>query len=69
MVFVIDRAGAWREILCVQEDRMVGQDNTVKWEGLSLQLPASRLRPHFVRTMVKIHAYPDGTMAVSTGRL
>jgi hypothetical protein len=65
--FVVDRAEAWREILCVQEDRTVGLDNTVKWEGLSLQLPPSRLRPHFVRTTVKIHAYPDGSLAVFWG--
>jgi hypothetical protein len=25
----------------------VGHGNTVKWEGLGLQLPPSRLRPHF----------------------
>ena len=43
--FVVDRTGAWREILCVQEDRTVGQDNTVKWEGLSLQLPPSSAAP------------------------
>ena len=64
---MVDRARAWREILCVQEDRTVGQDNTVKWEGLSLQLPPSRLRPHFVRTTVKIHGYPDGSLAVFWG--
>jgi hypothetical protein len=28
--FVVDSTGAWREILCVQADRTVGQDNTVK---------------------------------------
>jgi transposase len=65
--FVVDKAGTWREILCEQEDRVVGQDNTVKWAGLSLQLPPSRLRPHFVRTKVKIHAYPDGSLAVFWG--
>jgi transposase len=65
--FVVDRTGAWREILCVQEDRTVGQDNTVKWEGLSLQLPPSRLRPHFVRTTVRIPAYPNGSLAVFWG--
>jgi hypothetical protein len=32
---VLDAMGAWREILCIQEDRTVGNDNTVKWEGLS----------------------------------
>jgi hypothetical protein len=45
---VTDAMGAWREILCVQEERTVGNDNTVKWQRLSLQLPPSRLRPHFV---------------------
>ena len=65
--FVIDSTAAWREILCVQEDRTVGQDNTVKWEGLSLQLPPSRLRPHFVRTTVRLHVYPDGQMSVFWG--
>jgi hypothetical protein len=65
--FVADAAGAWREILCIQEDRTVGQDNTVKWEGLSLQLPPSRLRPHFVKTTVRVHAYPDGRLAVFWG--
>ena len=38
--FVADAMGAWREILCVQEDRTVGNDNTVKWQRLTLQLPA-----------------------------
>ena len=65
--FVADAAGAWREILCVQEERTVGNDNTVKWEGLSLQLPPSRLRQHFAKTTVKLHAYPDGTLAVFWG--
>jgi hypothetical protein len=65
--FVADALGAWREILCVQEERVVGHDNTVKWEGLSLQLPPSRLRPHFVRTTVRVHAYPDGQTAIFWG--
>ncbi len=66
--FVADPTGTWREILCVQEDRAVGNDNTVKWEGLSLQLPPSRLRPHFVKATVCVHGYPDGTLAVFWGR-
>ncbi|WP_428531403.1 hypothetical protein [Rhodopila sp.] len=65
--FVADTIGAWREILCIQEDRTVGHDNTIKWGGLSLQLPASRLRPHFVKTTVRVHAYPDGRLAVLWG--
>jgi transposase len=65
--FVADRDQLWREILCVQEERVVGNDNTVKWRGLSLQLPPSRLRPHFVRTTVRLHEYPDGRIAVFLG--
>ena len=65
--FVPDTTGAWREILCIQEQRVVGNDNTVMCEGLSLQLPESRLRPHFVKATVRVHAYPDGTMAVYLG--
>ena len=65
--FVADRAGAWREILCVQEERVVGNDNTVAWGGRRLQLPESRLRPHFVRAKVRVHEYPDGAVSVFLG--
>lgn len=65
--FVADTTGAWREILCIQEERVVGNDNTVTWQTLSLQLPASRLRPHFVKATVRVHAYPNGTVAVYLG--
>ena len=62
-----DAMGAWREILCIQEERTVGNDNTVKWERRSLQLPPSRLRPHFVKATVRVHEYPDGRLAVFWG--
>jgi hypothetical protein len=65
--FVSDTAGAWREILCIQDERTVGNDNTVAWHRLRLQLPPSRLRPHFVRAVVRVHEYPDGTLAVFFG--
>jgi transposase len=65
--FVADATAAWREILCVQEERRVGNDNTVKWRKLSLQLPPSRLRPHFVKATVRVHEYPDGALAVFWG--
>ena len=65
--FVADREGAWRDILCVIEERVVGNDNTVAWGGLRLQLPQSRLRPHFVRAKVVVRAYPDGSLSVALG--
>jgi transposase len=63
------RAG-WRElreILCIKEERIVARDNTVSWGGLKLQLPESRLRPHYVRAHVRVHVYPDRTLAVFVG--
>jgi hypothetical protein len=65
--FVADRIGAWRELLCIQETRQVGNDNTVKWRRLCLQIPPSNLRPHFVKASVRVHEYPDGTLAVFLG--
>ena len=65
--FVPDRTGAAREILCLQEERRVGNDNTVNWRGLGLQIPPSPLRPHFVRAMVRVHEYPDGRLAIVHG--
>jgi hypothetical protein len=65
--FVPDRAGAWRDILCVVEERVVGNDNTVAWNRVRLQLPESRLRPHFVRAKVQVREYPDGELAVDLG--
>ena len=65
--FVPDRADHAAEILCLQEERRVGNDNTVKWRNLALQIPPSPLRPHFVRAIVRVHEYPDGRLAVFHG--
>ena len=55
------------EILCVQEERQVGNDNCVSFRTLKLQIPESPLRPHFVKARVKVHLYPDGSHAVFHG--
>jgi len=65
--FVPDEAGVWRRALCVQEERVVGPDNTVKWRGRTLQIPPSGLRPHFVRATVRLLEDPDGRVAVWLG--
>jgi transposase len=56
------------EILCVQEDRQVGNDNCVIFNKLKLQIPESPLRAHFVKTKVKVRQYQDGTHAVFHGQ-
>lgn len=65
--FVPCRPEQWREVLCVREDRQVGNDNTVRWRGRTLQIPPSRLRPHFVRARMRVHEYPDGALALFWG--
>jgi transposase len=55
------------EILCVQEERQVGNDNCVAYRTLKLQIPESPMRPHFVKARVRVHVYPDGSHAVFHG--
>jgi transposase len=55
------------EILCVEEECVVGNDNTVVLGRLRLQLPPSPIRHHFVKARVKVRRYPDGSIAVFHG--
>ena len=59
--------GALDDILCVQEERVVGNDNTVRYAGCVLQIPEQRHRRHFVKVTVRVHAYPDGRLAIFQG--
>ena len=56
------------EVLCVQEERVVGNDNCVSFLNRRLQIPESPLRLHFVKATVKVHQYPGGSLAVFHGR-
>jgi hypothetical protein len=55
------------DVLCVQEDRVVGADNCVSWHRRSLQIPPQRHRRHYVRATVRVHQYPDGRLAIFDG--
>jgi len=55
------------EILCIQEERQVGNDNTVIFHRHRLQIPPSPLRAHFVKARVWVRNYHDGTYAVFHG--
>jgi len=59
--------GNLAEILCIQEDRVVGRDNCVRYNGLSLQIPEQVHRHHYVKAIVQVHEYLDGTLAVFHG--
>ena len=60
-------AGTLEDILCVQEERVVSNDNTVRYKNRSLQIPADRHRHHYVKAHVRVHEYPDGHLAVFHG--
>jgi len=55
------------DLLCVQEERVVAKDNTVHYQGQRLQIPHDRYRFHYVKVTVRVHAYPEGTLAVFHG--
>jgi transposase len=58
-----------KSVFCIQEERMVQNDNTVRYAGLTLQIPASSHRHHYVRAQVRVNRYPDGSMALYYGPL
>jgi transposase len=59
--------GVLDDILCVQDERVVRNDNTVRYEGRVLQIPEQRHRRHFVKATVRVHDYPDGRLAIFHG--
>jgi transposase len=65
--FVPWSGGDLAEILCHQEDRVVGNDNTVVFGRLRLQIEPSPLRPHFVKATVQVRRYPDQTIGLFYG--
>ena len=44
-------------ILCLQEERTVGNDNCVSYHGKRLQIPPRPHRCHYVRAKVRVHRH------------
>ena len=61
------RPGQVDDILCIQAERTVANDNTVRYGNRVLQIPAGPARPHYVKVRVRVHEYPDGTLALFHG--
>lgn len=55
------------DILCLQQTHTVANDNTVRYNGLILQIPQDTHRCHYVKATVQIHEYPDRTLAILHG--
>ena len=56
-----------KDILCLQEERSVRPDNCVAYQNKLLQIPADRHRCHYVKAKVRVHEYPDRTLAIFHG--
>ena len=59
--------GSLEDVLCEQFERTVGNDNCVRFEGLTLQIPADRHRCHYVKARVRVNRYASGALAVFHG--
>jgi transposase len=55
------------DILCIQEERVVSNDNTVRYKGQILQLSPDSVRLNYAKSKVRVHEYLDGTLAVFHG--
>jgi hypothetical protein len=55
------------DYLCEQYERVVGKDNSVQFEGLSLQLPKDQHRYHYVKARVKVSRHLDGVLSIDHG--
>lgn len=54
-------------ILCVQEERVVGNDNTVSWGRKKLQIGAQTWRGSLAKSRVKVCEHIDGTISLRFG--
>ena len=65
--FVRYLGGELDDVLCEHHERVVGKDNCVSFEGLKLQIPADRIRLHYVKAQVRVHRYSDRGLAIFHG--
>ena len=55
------------DILCEVHERVVGRDNCVRFDRLTLQIEADGERPHYVKATVKVRRHMDGSLSVWHG--
>jgi hypothetical protein len=63
----LDSGTNLQDILCIQEQRTVGKDNTISYQGKILQIPKQQDRCHYIKAKVKVHEYCDSSLAIFHG--
>jgi len=59
--------GSLDDILCETFERVVNKDNTVSFEGRTLQIPSDEYRHHYVKAKVNIKRHIDGSLTLFHG--
>lgn len=57
------------DILCIEEERVVQKDNTVRYKGLVLQIPKNDHRQQYVKAEIRVHEYCDYSLAIFYGHM
>ena len=65
--FVALMGVALTDILCEHFERTVGNDNCVTFGKLRLQIPETGYRMHYRKVKVRVHRYPDQSLAIFHG--
>lgn len=52
-------------LLSAQHERIVRNDNTVSFNNMALQIPATKHRMHYVRCPVLVHQFPNDSLGIS----
>lgn len=55
------------DILCEHYERAVARNNCVSFEGITLQIPQDEHRCNYINAKVRVHRYPDKTLAIFHG--
>lgn len=55
------------DILCEHFERTVARDNCISFAGITLQIPQDQHRCNYIKIKVRVHRYPDGSLAIFHG--
>jgi transposase len=59
--------GDLASVLCVKHERVVGNNNCVRFDNLDLQIPEQRHRRHYVKATVQVRQHADGALSIFHG--
>lgn len=63
----IDASMRLEDILCMQQNRIVNKDNTVRYNNLILQLPKDKYRYSYHKAKVRVNEYENGSLGLFHG--